>query len=107
MERSEILKAAECTVNGSRDEQYGTPEDNFLTIARYWTAYLQKYVSEVDVANMMILMKLARIKKNPAHTDSWIDVAGYAACGGEISTRGDNPAATQWVTNDVFMGVDE
>ena len=107
MKRSELLGAAEYAVNGSRDEQYGTPEDNFLTIARFWSAYLQKDVSEIDVANMMILMKLARIKRNPAHVDSWVDIAGYAACGGEIGTRNDNPAAVQWMTNDVFVGVEE
>ena len=27
-----------------------------------------------------------RDKANPGHADSWIDGAGYLACGGEIAT---------------------
>jgi len=42
----------------------------------------------VDVAAMMALMKLGRIAGNPAHMDSWIDLAGYSACGGEIAGKG-------------------
>ena len=33
----------------------------------------------------MVLMKLARIKgSNGTHKDSWVDIAGYAACGYEV-----------------------
>jgi len=38
-----------------------------------------------DVAQMMVLMKIARLENSPTHMDSWIDVAGYAACGGELA----------------------
>jgi len=38
----------------------------------------------------MNLLKLARIKTSPEHADHWIDIAGYAACGGEVATNG-NP----------------
>ena len=41
-------------------------------------------VSRSDVAVMMIQLKLARIKTSPEHADHWMDVAGYAACGGEV-----------------------
>jgi hypothetical protein len=34
---------------------------------------------------MMTLFKLARIKSNPAHLDSYIDGCGYLACAGEIA----------------------
>jgi hypothetical protein len=37
---------------------------------------------------MMALMKLARMKANPAHVDSAVDLAGYAAIGGEIGSEG-------------------
>ena len=33
---------------------------------------------------MLALMKIARIKSGNAKEDNWIDLAGYAACGGEI-----------------------
>jgi hypothetical protein len=38
-----------------------------------------------DVAQMMALMKIARLENDPSHLDSWTDLAGYAACGAEIS----------------------
>ena len=41
-------------------------------------------VDEVDVAMMMSLMKIARIKNGGGSGDSFVDLAGYAACGGEI-----------------------
>ena len=41
-----------------------------------------------QVAAMMILLKTARISSGTAVSDNWIDIAGYAACGGEIQTRG-------------------
>ena len=37
-----------------------------------------------DVAVMMTLLKLARIKSNPRHQDNWVDGCGYLACGGEL-----------------------
>ena len=35
---------------------------------------------------MMVLLKVARIKGNAQHADSWVDIAGYSALGGEIAT---------------------
>ena len=71
-------------VCGHRESDYGSPEDNFATIARLWTAYTDKEFTAKDVAMMMALLKIARIKSNNATLDSFIDLAGYAACGGEI-----------------------
>lgn len=36
-----------------------------------------------DVANMMVLLKVARNKAS-WHRDNWVDIAGYAACGAEV-----------------------
>lgn len=88
MTRKEILERAEFITNGDRDKQYGQPEDNFNTVAALWSAYLGDDIGPEDVAIMMILFKIARLKGGfyqPA--DSWIDIAGYAACGGEIAAR--------------------
>lgn len=84
MTRSEILKAAENAVNGSREQDYGSPEKNFDRIAEMWSAYLCYPVLSKDVAAMMALMKIARIASGKAKVDNWVDLAGYAACGGEI-----------------------
>ena len=86
MNRKDILDAAAACVLSDREQQYGAPEDVFPIIAGLWSAYLGKPVSASDVAAMMVLLKVARLTGNPAHPDSWVDIAGYAACGGELAT---------------------
>lgn len=61
MKRSEILESAKRCVCGDREQDYGSPENNFM-------------------------LKIARIASGNAKEDNWIDLAGYAACGGEIET---------------------
>ena len=85
MTRKEILDAAEKCVNGKREQDYGTPEDNFGIIAALWRAYKGVEFSALDVAMMMALLKIARIRSGGGTDDSFIDLAGYAACGGEIN----------------------
>ena len=87
MTRRECLETAEHMVNGDREHDYGTPEDNFKTIAGLWSAYLGKEISSLDVAMLMALMKIARIKAG-TKPDSFVDLAGYAACGDEIAGGG-------------------
>lgn len=107
MNREEILaKATEC-VCGQREIDYGKPEDNFKLIAGLWNAYFRcreyTFYPE-DVAIMMALLKIARIKAG-GNEDCYIDLAGYAACAGEIATKGmDKPYETvhkplEWVGN--------
>jgi hypothetical protein len=38
---------------------------------------------------MNALIKVARLSTNPTHKDSWIDLAGYAACGAGIALKND------------------
>lgn len=89
MNRPDILDKAKQCVCGQREHEYGSPENNFQTIANLWNAYLDKkgvIFTPVDVAMMMSLLKIARIKSGTATEDSFVDLAGYAACGGEIAT---------------------
>lgn len=86
MNRPEILEAAKKCVCGEREQEYGTPENNFALVANLWTAYMGNYYSPVDVAMMMALLKIARIKTGGGTEDSFVDLAGYAACAGEIMT---------------------
>ncbi len=86
--RSEILSVAKSCVCGERQEDYGTPESNFKTISKLWNAYLGDNVTDAhDVAMMMALLKIARIRSGRRKEDNYIDLAGYAACGGEIATE--------------------
>lgn len=84
MERKEILEKAKACVTGSREQAYGALEDNFKIIAGLWSTYTGCEIKSKDVAAMLALMKIARIKSGNAKEDNWIDLAGYAACGGEI-----------------------
>jgi hypothetical protein len=87
MTRESILnRAIEC-VCGEREQDYGSPEDNFNRIATYWSAHLGMEITAEDVAVMMALLKIARIGTGTATDDSWVDLAGYAACGGEIAAK--------------------
>ena len=81
--RKRVLREADKCVCGQREQDYGTPEDSFQKIGTFWTAYLNYDVKidAEDVAAMMALLKIARISENPRHMDSWVDLAGYAACG--------------------------
>ena len=76
-----------------------TPENNFETIGLLWGVYLRaahpelakvmtiNHITAKDVAAMMGLLKVARIKAGDK-ADSFVDLAGYAACAGEIATGG-------------------
>lgn len=82
--RAAILREAEECVCGQREQDYGSPEDNFATIAKFWGEYLDTEVTPKDVAMMMCLLKIARIKTGGGTGDSFVDLCGYAACAGEI-----------------------
>ena len=86
MNRKEILEAAQKCVCGDREQDYGAVEDNFKRIAEFWSVWLDYEVTSKDVAVMMGLLKIARLASGHAKEDSWVDLAGYAACGGEIET---------------------
>lgn len=85
MTRANILDTAKGYVTADRQATHGAPEDTFGLIAPYWSAHLGVPVSATDVAAMMTLLKLARLKANPSNPDNWIDGAGYLACGGELA----------------------
>lgn len=87
MKRPEILDCAKICVCGDREQDYGSPERNFEIIADFWSAYLGHPIGAKDVAAMLALLKIARIASGHAKADNWVDLAGYAACGGEIETE--------------------
>lgn len=81
-EREQLLDDAKKIVCGERSDQYGAVENTFSRIAQLWSGYLHKAISPRDVANMMVLLKVAR-NTHSIHRDNWVDIAGYAACGAE------------------------
>ena len=83
--RVEALREAARIISGERNKQYGGPEENFERIARIWEIIFGIPVSNEDVAMAMVAVKVARYaSKSGYQPDTWIDIAGYAACGYEV-----------------------
>lgn len=69
---------------GPRQASYGHPRENFRRTAALWNGYLAArgfvaLIKPEDVAQMMVLLKMARLMQTPDHRDSIVDMAGYAA----------------------------
>ena len=93
--REYILKEAARIVCGDRNEQYGEPEDSFRAIAEFWETYVREKcvtpgedvcIRSADVAIMMVLLKVARTIGG-TKADTYIDIAGYAACAAEAEAN--------------------
>ncbi len=95
--RTDTLNKAEQLINGDRNNQYGPPNQDFGRTAQLWTTYLdgRTHLEAHDIAVMMILLKISRIRWSPEQHDHWIDIAGYAACGHDAFTSTEPPYADQ------------
>lgn len=90
----DMLRQAATLVGGQRAKDYGDKTENHQRIADLWNYWMvQRYkdqpamVSAYDVAIMMVLMKISRLMHTPGHSDSHVDIAGYAAIAEEISRK--------------------
>lgn len=92
MIRSKILDDAAFCIIHTRADAYGSAQVGFDSIAQIWAALDQargdRPRGALDVAAFMVAVKLVRASTNPGHVDSWVDIAGFAALGGEIATEG-------------------
>ena len=93
--REYILREAARIVCGDRNKQYGEPEDSFRAIAEFWETYVRERcvttgadvrINAADVAMMMVLLKVARTIGG-TKADTYIDIAGYAACAAEAEAN--------------------
>lgn len=92
MKAENIAAQAANLVGGDRARSHGNIAEGFGKCADLWNAYLsirndpKTPLGGVDYANMMILLKIGRTQSGGDHNvDNFIDMAGYAACGGEIA----------------------
>ena len=83
MNRDEILNKSQSLINGDRAKEYGDAYGNHKRIADMWSVLLNKQITVSQVYQCMIAVKLSRLIETPEHTDSWIDICGYGALGGE------------------------
>lgn len=97
----QLLRDAANIVDGARNNTHGDKERSSQTIARFWTTYLSAtqreafgddnyspayvHITPSDVAQMMVLLKIARSVHGEQVRDHYVDEAGYAAVAGELA----------------------
>lgn len=88
--KKECLEIASGLVTGDRAETYGPPGLNFERQAALFAVIAECADPQARMALFNICIKVARLIHSPRHLDSWIDIAGYAACGYEVAKGGGN-----------------
>ncbi len=87
--RKEILDGAAEAVLHQRNKSYGEPDEDFQRIAELLNALGVRLngnrLTGHNVSMIMIQLKMSRLTWSPTHKDSWLDIAGYAACGYETA----------------------
>ena len=93
---NEILQTTLDLVTGSRQDQNGDKRKNHQDIGNLWTSYLTNefgkeiFIRADMVANMMVLLKVARTQAGKFNPDDHVDACGYAAIAGEIRSEDNN-----------------
>lgn len=87
--RQSILDEASKLIHGDRAADYGDAHEMHQKIGDLWAAYLglEGGIRADQVAMMMALMKISRSTSSPKF-DTYVDLAGYAALGGEMAIQG-------------------
>lgn len=73
-----LIDEAARIISGQRRQDYGPVSESFARIAAMWSAYVGVELTTIDVANLMVLLKVCRAR-NGYHRDSFVDIIGYAA----------------------------
>ena len=97
---AKTLRTALDLTGGDRAKQHGDKRANHQNIADLWNAYFSRnsaapdgatewrspiIFSAHDVAVMMCLLKIARLKSGTHNPDNYIDLCGYAGIAAEIA----------------------
>jgi len=87
---AEVCFQAATIVTSQRESAHGASVRCHRLIAQLWSDYLGEEVKPVDVAQMMVLMKVARSKVgDPTHRDHYVDQAGYSGLAYEMVVSDD------------------
>jgi len=102
----EILDKVKKIVSSDRAKQNGDMVENHENISRLWTSYLQNKtklninILPEDVANLMVLLKIARSQGGAFNIDDFVDMTGYSAIAGHITSKRHELSTTLGVSND-------
>lgn len=97
--RASALNEARDLITGDRNNQYGPPTQDFARTAdllnalgyqRLDAAGNPEPILSSDVAIIIAQVKVSRLMHSRGKRDSWVDLAGYAACGFECATEEGN-----------------
>lgn len=77
-------------VLAQRGKEYGPPLASFERIAKAWTLTLGREITPVTACMLMLDLKIARLRNNPANIDSMIDIVGYVCCLNELQWKDKN-----------------
>lgn len=73
------LEEASQITRQDREKAYGAPLINFLRIALFWSAYLGRLITPLDVAWLMTFVKAGR-EMQTFKVDNYVDTMGYMDC---------------------------
>jgi len=79
--REWILNEAEKKVLGN---EYGVPNKFFDSFAKLFNWRFGLDITASQANEILLLMKIARLKSDPKNADTHIDIAGYASCLAEV-----------------------
>jgi Domain of unknown function (DUF6378) len=85
-----LLEEVANLIDGERAQSYGEPQESFDTIASLWTTYLfaqglleaDECLNALIVADLMILLKVARNSGPRKTKDNYLDICGYGGLAG-------------------------
>lgn len=77
-EELNILLEAHHIVGGDRQNDYGTPEENWGRISRIASAMCETDLSPEVCVKVLLACKMARMITSPKKRDNYVDLAGYA-----------------------------
>lgn len=84
--RVNLLETANSLVYGDRADAYGAYSEEARKLAALFSIVLGVEVPVEKVPLLMVVLKVCRLSHNPTHTDSWVDIAGYAGCAGKLES---------------------
>lgn len=80
----DLLKFSTATLT-QRGESHGDILTDFQLTADLWSSYLGSTVKPTDVAQMMVLLKIARTVAGGLNMDDYVDQSGYSAIAGSLA----------------------
>lgn len=84
MNPADYCDKAASLIGGDRAADHGDFRECHAMIAEFWSVYLGFPVSSHNVAQMMALLKLARMRTGRLKEDDDVDMIGYVALGAAL-----------------------